>query len=336
MEPKDRFTRVRSTAGMARRVTVAVSIAATLALTSATQAATPTLHFRVFAQTGLRLADIVWTGKQFLYVENTTNTIYAASPSGTPIRPFAAMPRLVEETRCALSPGNHGFPAGEIYCHTPDNKIYEISPDGKRVSVFATLPVPATLTSDGALGFDTVGHFGHRLVAATGRTGAPTPAGGTVFTIDSAGHVKRVGSYAGPGGADELAIAPAGFGSVGGQALLTVDPGPGGGTVVAMNEHGQTTTVARLPDGPNPIAFIANSTHGAATPGLYVTDTLSKNVFFASASQFSAYTGDAIVGSELEGLWWVIRPRAKGFEVVPLQTNLKAPQYNLEGAKYVG
>ena len=104
-----------------------------------------------------------------------------------------------------------------------------------------------------------------------------------------------------------------------------------------MNEHGQTTTIAKLPDGPNPIAFIANSTHGAATPGLYVTDTLSMDVFFAPASQLSAYTGDAIVGSELEGLWWVIRPLGNvGFEVMRLQTNLKARQYNLEGATYVG
>jgi hypothetical protein len=327
---------VRSAPGAVRRLPVALTIAATLAFAGAAQAATPTLRFRVFAHTGLRLADVVWTGKQFLYVENTTNKVFAAPPAGTPIAPFAAMPRLVEETRCALSPGNHDFPAGEIFCHTPDNKIYELSPDGKHVSVFASLPVPTTPAADGALAFDTVGHFGYRLVAATGRSGNPTPSGGTVFAIGLAGNVQRVGGYAGPGGADAVAIAPAGFGSVGGQALLTVDRGPREGKVVAMDEHGKTRTVARLPHGPNPIAFVAGSTHGAAAPGLYATDTLSRNVFFAPASQLSAYAGDAVVGSELEGLWWVIRPRANGFQLIPLQTNLEAKQYNLEGAKYVG
>ena len=45
----------------------------------------PSLHFRVFARTGIRLTDVVWTGTQFLYVENTTNAISAAGPAGTPV-----------------------------------------------------------------------------------------------------------------------------------------------------------------------------------------------------------------------------------------------------------
>jgi hypothetical protein len=34
----------------------------------------------------------------------------AAPPEGQPLHKFATMPRLVEETRCILSPGSHGFP----------------------------------------------------------------------------------------------------------------------------------------------------------------------------------------------------------------------------------
>src|SRR5439155_4337550 len=134
-----------------------------------------------------------------------------AGPSGMPLRPFAAMPRQVEETRCRLSPGAHGFVAGDIYCHSPDNKIYRISPDGKTVTVFATLPPAAR--SDGALTFDTVGAFGYALLAATGRSGGTTPGGGSVFAIDPRGTMRRVGSYHTPGGADEIAVAPASFGS---------------------------------------------------------------------------------------------------------------------------
>ena len=185
--------------------------------------ATPTLRFDVVTKTRQKLDSIVWTGRQFLYVQNTANTVWAAPLAGHPLTQFATMPKLVEETRCVLSPGSQGFPPGGIFCQSPDNKIYEISPNGASVTVFATLPAPYPPASDGALAFDKVGRFGYRLVAATGRSGSREPAGGVVYTIDSHRQVQRVGSYAGPGGADGLVIAPSGFGSVAGDALLTVD-----------------------------------------------------------------------------------------------------------------
>ena len=80
--------------------------------------------------------------------------------------------------------------------------------------MFATLPAPYPPAADGALAFDSVGRFGYRLVAATGRSGGAKPAGGAVYAIGPHGGVHRVGSYAGPGGADELVIAPRQFGSV--------------------------------------------------------------------------------------------------------------------------
>ena len=143
-----------------------------LAALAAPSAAAPertALHFKVFARTGIRLTDVVWTGSRFLYVENTTNAVSAAGPAGTPVRKFASLPKMSEETRCVVSPGGHSFPAHLIFCHTPDNRIYQLSRNGKRVSVFATLP--NTSQSDGALAFDNVGRFGYRLVAATGRSG---------------------------------------------------------------------------------------------------------------------------------------------------------------------
>jgi len=86
-------------------------------------AASPALSFRVFARTGRMMDSIVWTGTQFLYVENTANSVWASPPAGVPIREFARMPSEVEETRCILSPGTHGFPPGVVFCHSPDNKI---------------------------------------------------------------------------------------------------------------------------------------------------------------------------------------------------------------------
>ena len=109
---------------------VAFILAGTLASCSSTAAAParvpprPTLRFQVITKTTQKLDSIVWTGRQFLYVQNTRNTVWAAPPAGRPLHKFATMPTLVEETRCILSPGSHGFPSGAIFCHSPDNKIY--------------------------------------------------------------------------------------------------------------------------------------------------------------------------------------------------------------------
>jgi sugar lactone lactonase YvrE len=317
-----------------RRLLVLAGLAALAAGAALAASPAPTLHVQVFNDTGIKLTGIVWTGKRFLYVENTTNALFAGDAKGGPLEPFAQLPKLVEETRCAVSPGGHGFPAGQIYCHVPDNRIFRISPDGKTVRLFASLPT--TETSDGMLAFDTVGGFGYRLVASTGRSGSASATGGTLYTIDPAGTVQEVGSYAGPGGADGLAIAPAGFGSIAGWALLTVDAGSAG-TVVAVDPHGQTRTIARLPDGPNPIAVVQSG--GGAAPaaaaGLYVADTATQKVYFVSASQLAAYAGDVVVGTEIKARFWYIRPRGRGFLTRELKTDLPAGTYNLEGAEYV-
>ncbi len=325
---------ILATLATAAFIVAPVAVARSAATYSAGIGATSALHFRVFARTNLRLTDVVWTGARFLYVDNTTNRVAAAGPSGSPLTPFAAMPRQVEETRCSPSPEAHGFAAGDIYCHSPDNKIYRLSSDGKRVTVFATLPHVAR--SDGALTFDTVGAFGYSLLAATGRSGSASP-GGAVFAIDPTGKVRRVGAYHNPGGADEIAVAPASFGSAGGQALLTVDAGKSG-SMVAMDAHGRARTLLSFPDGPNPIVALTPGQApraGSALPGLYVADTLSRAVFVAPAAELAPYRGDVVVGSELRGLFWAVRPRGQGFSAMELPTTLHGKAYNLEDAVYV-
>jgi hypothetical protein len=251
------------------------------------------------------------------------------------------MPNLVEETRCVLSPGKRGFPPGAIFCHSPDNKIYEISPDGSSVTVFASLPAPYPPASDGALAFDSVGRFGHRLLAATGRSGGPEPAGGLVYTIGPHGDVRQVGSYAGPGGADELVIAPRQFGSVAGDALLTVDAGASGGAVVAVDPSGRTRTIATFPEGPNPIAPIPNPPKedgeelALPVPGLYLSDDTTGFTYMAPAASLARFAGDVIVGTEGPlPLFWILKPRGDGFAQIPLPDNLPAPT-SLEQAIFV-
>jgi hypothetical protein len=314
------------------RLPLLVGLIAATAFSTAARGQAP-VHFDVFADTGIKLTGVLWSGSSFLYVENTTNAIFAGDANGGPLEPFAKLPKMTEETRCVVAPEGYGFPAGQIYCHVPDNRIFRISPDGKTVTLFASLPTKTT--SDGMLDFDRVGRFGHRLVAATGRSGSAGAKGGAVYTIDKAGTVRHIGDYPGPGGADGLIVAPAGFGSAAGSALLTVDPGPKGGTVVAMDAKGRTRTIASLPTGPNPIVAVGRA-GGSEAPkaGFYVADTNTHKVYFASAAQLASYVGGVVVGAELQPSFWAIRPHGGGFVTTKLETDLPAAKYNFESAYY--
>jgi len=299
--------------------------------------ATPTLHFKVFIQTTQKLDSLVWTSKQFLFVENTANTVWAAPPAGQPLQQFATMPRLVEETRCVLSPGTRGWPPGAIFCHSPNDKIYEISSDGASVTVFARLPAPYPPRSDGALAFDRIGHFGYKLVAATGTARS---AGGLVFTIGPHGVVQKVGKYPGPGGADELVIAPGRFRSLAGDALLTLDNGTDGGAVVAVTPTGQARRIATFPLGVNPIALIPKVWRQGTThqpfPGLYVSDDITAYTYMAPAAALTRYAGDVIVGTESpRPLFWILEPTGTGVTKIPLKNDLPAGKYSLEQAIFV-
>jgi len=308
-------------------------LAASSASEHAAGASTAAIPVTVYDHTGLRLADIVWTGRRFLYVENTTNAVWA---QGSPPSLFASMPRVVEETRCVMSPGAHGFPSGYLFCHAPDNVLYRIRSDGT-VTVFARLP--DTSVSDGALAFDTVGRFGFRLLAATGRSGSPNNDGGAVFGVTAAGAVRSIGHYSarGAGGADEIALAPARFGTASGQLVLTVDAGKHG-ALVTMDARGRTREIATLPDGPNPIVAVPATrprpTGGRA--GLYVTDTNSTNVFYVPASKLSAYAGMLVVGTEIGASFWAVSPNGRTFRSRRIPLTLPGSNFNLEGAKFVG
>jgi len=305
------------------RSAVAVAIGA-LAVAAPSFAAQPLpkLALSVFVHTSENLDSIVWTGKQFLYVQNTENTVFSAPPKGLPIHTFTTMPKLVEETRCKLSPGTHGWPADVVFCHSPDDKIYEIPGGGGPAKVFATLPVPSGTVSDGALVWDNVGHFGFELVAATGRSGANSALNGTVFTIDPSGAVKQVGTYQGPG-ADEVAIAPAGFGRVAGDALLSEDAGPGPADLVAMDPAGKTETVVHLAAGLNAIMPIPALTRraGLPRPGVYITDDLTGNVYFGPAAQLARYHGDVLIAGEDKPLFWVLVPHGQSYRALPVRHN---------------
>jgi hypothetical protein len=317
--------------GLAAVVAAAVLAAAP----SATRADAPA-PFEVFLHTGVPLGDVVWTGQMFLYATETTGKFYASDALGGNFRLFASVPSEVEEMRCRLSPGRHGFARGAVYCHSPGNLIYRLDPNGD-ATVVARLPEAGP--SDGSMTFDTRGAFGYALLAATGGS-SDTPGGGNVYAVRADGAVRLVGRYPGPGGADNVAIAPRRFGGLGGWLLLTIDQPSKEGRVLAVSPRGRVTVVARgLGDGLNPIAVVAGLRAGAASPrpGFYVVDTNTTNVYFAPAASFRGFVGGVIVGTELHARFWVVRARGKGFQAVPLETGLDPGfKFNFEGATWVG
>jgi len=304
-----------------------------LLLVPAASAAPPSLQFTLFAQTDLPLGQVTWTGSQWLYVAENLGQIEAAAADGTGAHPFASVAQGGEEMRCALPP-NRYWVAG-VYCHTPDNRILRFSLDGSQVTLLAQLP--ASTPSDGALAFDGVGRFGYALLAATGGSGT---SGGDLYAVREDGRVQRLGSYPGPGGADEIAVAPASFGSAAGWCLLAIDQDSTSGRLLALDRHGTLKTIASgLGTGANPLVVVQPAPKarpaGAPPAGLYLADTASQQVWFSSASGFAGLAGSVLVGTELGAQLWVVRPSGGGFSVEPVRTDLPQRAWNLEGSAYV-
>ena len=290
----------------------------------------PALRFETLARVGLPFSGLVWTGSRFVYTVEGQPQLYASTPDGKNLRPFARVPRNGGEMRCVVSPGGYGWSAHALYCHAADGPIYRISSDGGAVTRFAT--VPARRSSDGALAFDTVGRFGYTLLAATG--GSDSGPGGDLYAISPEGTTRHVGHYGGPGGAENVAIAPSNFGSAAGQALICVDQHDHHGRLLAMNAHGAVRTlVGGLPWGLDPIAPLAASPASmGGRPGLYVADWLSRAVLVAPVDPLAAYRGAVLVATERHGYIYVVRPNGTAYVALPIRTNLRARDYNLEGA----
>jgi len=304
---------------------------ALLLLAPSASAATP-VHFTLFAQTDLPLGQATWTGREWLWNAENLGQIEAADADGRNVRSFASFDQGGEEMRCAVPP-NKLWPDG-VYCHTPDNRVVRLNRDGSNLTQLATLP--ANGNSDGGLVFDDVGRFGYALLVSTGGSGSN---GGQVFAVRKDGRVQAIGSYPGPGGADEIAVAPASFGTAGGWCLISIDQDSVSGRVLAIDRKGNLKTIAiGLGNGLNPIVIIRpapKTRPPGPAAGLYVADTTSRQIWFAPASAFQAVTGRVVVGTELTGDFWVLQPHGAAFDALPLDTDLPRQPWNFEGSAFV-
>ena len=296
----------------------------------AAAASPPPVQVRPLAKTALPLGDIAVAGGHVLYIAETTGQIEWGGLGGGPLRPLVTLPHPGEETRCVPAPTGHGFPAG-LYCHTAGNNIYRVTAAG-RIVLFAKLP--ERRTSDGALAFDTTGRFRFALLAATGRS--DDHHGGAVFAISPRGAVTKIASYPGPGGAENAAIAPAGFGTAAGSLLLTTDTARREGRVLAVNPHGRVSTIGIVHgDGLNSLAVIPDAHWGGRTAGVAIADTHSRIAWLVPATRLRPYAGDVLVAAELRGWIYIVKPDGGGYRTVRLITSLTASHYNLEGASAI-
>jgi hypothetical protein len=294
----------------------------------------PTLHFTLFAQTDLPLGQATWSGREWLWNAENLGQIEAADAGGANVRPFASFDQGGEEMRCAVPPNKY-WPDG-VYCHTPDNRIVRLNRDGSNLTILARLP--AGSNSDGAIAFDDGGRFGYALLAATGGSASD---GGQLFAVRKDGRVQPLGSYPGPGGAENIAIAPAKFGTASGWCLLSIDNDSAEGRLLAIDRKGNVKTLATgLGNGLNPIVVLHSAPKtrpvGAPAAGLYLADTVSMQIWFAPASAFQSFLDSVLVGTELTGDLWVIQPNTSGgFDALPATTDLPRRAWNLEGSSFV-
>ena len=310
------------------RASVVLLALAFVMVAAAAPATPPTLHFIVFAQTDLPLGQALWTGKEWLWNAENDGKIEAADAEGRNVRAFATFDQGGEEMRCAVPP-NKLWPDG-VYCHTPDNRVVRLNRDGSNLTVLARLP--AGSNSDGAIAFDDVGRFGYPLLVATGGSASD---GGELFAVRRDGRVQPLGAYPGPGGAENIVIAPAKFGTASGWCLLSIDHDSVEGRVLAMDRKGTVKTIATgLGNGLNPIT-VTKGIHvtGSPAPGFYVADTKTQQIWFTPAP--AERDNIVVVGTELTADFWWITATAGSFVVVPVATDLPRQAWNLEGSTYV-
>jgi hypothetical protein len=306
---------------------VALFAAVAALSTPAGAAASPHVEVRPFLKTNLPLGDVVATDGHVLYVAEHTGQIEVGGVEGGHPRPFVTLPRG-EEVRCVPSPPNTVFAPG-LYCHTAANNIYRVTHSG-RVLLFARLP--ERRTSDGALTFDTGGRFKSTLLAATGRSNDHH--GGAVYAVDARGVVIKLGSYPGPGGAENAAIAPKGFGTASGDLLLTTDTPSREGRLLAFAPNGRVRILAVIRgDGLNSLAVLPRR-RGGRRSGVLVADTLSRTAWFMPSQQLRQYAGDVLVAAELRGWVYIVEP-GHPYRTIRLETNLTRSHYNLEGAAVI-
>jgi hypothetical protein len=167
-------------------------------------------------------------GGQFLAVGGSANGSFAvAIASDGTVTPVTNLP-VSQFVSPVLAPAGFGSVAGQVLVTNNDGTVRAIDQSGN-LSTFAT--VPGALLFGAALAPQGFGAVGGDLLVSDGGSG-------NIFAIDSQGNANLFATVPrGPNqpGLRQMAFAPAGFGTYGGDLFLSISgSGAGGGTFGAL------------------------------------------------------------------------------------------------------
>src|SRR5437667_2134239 len=180
--------------------------------------------------------SVTWTGSVFIGSSRDGVTKLVKVGTDGSVQPFATSFTGGGEVYVAVSPGQAGFPAGELFLCSGDS-VYELDSSGASAKLFST---PAKGTTINFLAFDNDGSWGFLLYALG--------TGGQLWAIDSSGRaslVTKLGDGLTPEG---IAVAPPAFGKFAGDMLVSVE-GSHSVQAIPRSDPSNFTTLENFPGG---------------------------------------------------------------------------------------
>jgi hypothetical protein len=226
--------------------------------------------------------SVTWTGSAFIASSRDGVTKLVKVGTNGSVQPFATSLTGVGEVYVAVSPGQAGFPAGELLLCSGDS-IYEVDSSGASAKLVST---PAKGTTINFLAFDNDGSWGFLLYALG--------TGGQLWAIDSNGHASLVTNLGDNLTPEGIAVAPSTFGKFAGDILVSME---GSHNVVAIPRSNPSnfTTLATFPgEAPERVMLIP------ANSDLFLAKYDQGIIARMNSSAFLSYAGSLLVITEGE------------------------------------
>ena len=232
------------------------------------------------------------TPTELLALSSTSCTsVYSIGATGA-VSVFATLQgsfKKCDESALAISSGLGNFPAGEVYV-LQSGELFEIPSGGSTSPVSPALLLPNLTGTYVGLTFDYYGAFGYALLASGGKIGS-------VVAISPTNQLTNVGNFGLP--VEGAAVAPLGFGSVGGDLLVASEGHP---RLYAMAPNGSTQLFSSWPN-PETVSFVPNLACSFSTTGnsYFVADASANSILAYPSSTFTSVRGSGLVLGEFKG-----------------------------------
>jgi len=263
--------------------------------------------------------SVTWTGSAFIASSRDGVTKLVKVGTDGSVQPFTTSFTGAGEVYVAVSPGQAGFPAGELFLCSGDS-VYEVDSSGASAKLFST---PAKGTTINFLAFDSDGSWGFLLYALG--------TGGQLWAIDSNGRANLVTNLGGNLTPEGISVAPSAFGNYAGDMLVSME---GSHSIVAIPKSNPSnfTTLANFPgEAPERVMLIP------ANSDLFVAKYDQGVIARMNSSAFSSYTGSLLVITEGEagqtGSLNVLEAAGRNVTVVKVFQDSASPHF--EGAAFV-